>query len=62
MVQPNEEQEGSNGSLASERAQDNMGYACVGMNVNEEEESDYECEYTYTYKEDKNNGRHTDGW
>ena len=49
-------------ALASERAQDNMGYACVGMNVNEEEESDYECEYTYTYKEDKNNGRHTDGW
>ena len=43
-------------------AQDNMGYACMGMNVNEEEESDYECEYTYTYKEDMNNGRRPDGW
>ena len=53
---------GAMDTLASERAQDNMGYACMGMNENEEEEPDYECEYTYTYKEDKNNGRRTDGW
>ena len=65
---------GAMDALASERAQDNMGYAHTGMNVSEEEESDYESDYeyeyeytyTYTHKEDKNdngiNDRRTDGW